>query len=122
MYHEYMDDNWLDRSAISLSGLCLVHCLAGSVLLAMASSIGGLWSHDVHAVGLAIAMPLAGIALWRGARLHGRWAAVGLGGIGVLLMLWALLQAHGHPAEIWLTVGGVALLATAHLLNLRWKA
>ena len=31
----------LDRLAITLSGLCLVHCLATAVLLALASALSG---------------------------------------------------------------------------------
>lgn len=117
-----MHDSWIDRSAVSLSGLCLVHCLIGSLLLVAVSGVGGFWSHNVHAIGLVIAMPLAGVALYRGAREHGRWLVAGLGLAGVTLMAAALFQGHGNPSEVVMTVCGVSLLASAHLLNLRWKA
>ncbi len=111
---------WLDRSALTLSGLCLVHCLAGSVLLAVASVGGGFFSHELHAVGLALALPLAVFALWRGARRHGRRAVLVLGGCGVSLMAASLAVGHGS-SETMLSVTGVSLLAAAHLLNLRWS-
>ncbi len=117
-----MPDSWMDRSAISLSGLCLVHCLVGSLLLVAMSGVGGFWSHNVHAIGLLIAVPLAGVALYRGVRAHGRWVVGVLGLAGVALMAAALLQGHGDPSEVVMTVCGVTLLASAHLLNLRWKA
>ena len=112
---------WLDRSAMGLSGLCVVHCLAGSVLLAGLSATGGLWNHEVHAIGLALALPLAAFALIRGVRLHHRHLVAILGGLGLLLMAGSLAIAHGTVAEIAVSVAGVLSLATAHLLNLRWS-
>lgn len=112
---------WLDRSAISLSGLCLLHCLAGSLVLSLAATTGGLLSHDVHAVGFAVAAPLAGFALWRGVLLHQRGAVLVLGVAGLALMLGSLTIAHGTAGEIAVSMIGVALLALAHLLNLRWS-
>lgn len=115
--------NWIDRSALGLSGLCLVHCLAGSLLLAVLSATGGMfWSHQVHMVGLAAAMPLAAFGLYRGVRRHGRWLIAALGGMGLGFMAGALLTAHGASAEVFYTVIGVSLLGGAHLLNLRWSA
>ncbi len=109
----------LDRSAMTLSGLCLVHCLAGSLLLTAASLSAGLLSHNIHAVGLAIALPLAAFALWRGVTVHGRVAIAALGAAGITLMAASLLLGHGKPGEILLSVFGVALLGSAHWWNLR---
>jgi len=114
---------WIDRSALGLSGLCLVHCLAGSLLLAVLSAGGGfMWSHNIHMIGLAIALPLAAVGLWRGVQRHGRWLVAAVGGLGVGLMAGALFAAHGAAAELFYTVLGVTLLGGAHLLNLRWSA
>jgi hypothetical protein len=47
----------LDRMAIGLSGLCLVHCVATTVLLALLASAGGvLGAPIIHEVGLSLAM------------------------------------------------------------------
>jgi uncharacterized membrane protein len=113
---------WIDRSALGLSGLCLVHCLVGSLLVAALSATGGIWSHQIHMVGLAIAIPLAGFGLWRGIQKHGRWLVAAVGGLGLGLMAGALFAAHGAAAEVFYTVLGVSLLGLAHLLNLRWSA
>lgn len=113
---------WIDRSALGLSGLCLVHCLAGSLLFAVMSIGGGLWSHNVHMIGLAMALPLAAFGLWRGVQLHGRWLVAAVGGLGIGLMAGALFAAHGAAAEVFYTVLGVSMLGVAHLLNLRWSA
>lgn len=114
-----MRETWIDKSAVSLSGLCLVHCLAGSLLLILASSAGGLFNHWIHAIGLMIAMPLAAVGLWRGWRRHRRGGIVALGGLGLALMAAGLVVGHGNMAEIVLTVAGVTLLGGAHLFNLR---
>ena len=50
-------DPRLDRMAMALSGLCLVHCVATAVLLALLSAAGGLLgSPIIHEVGLTFAM------------------------------------------------------------------
>lgn len=90
------------------------------MLLAAASVGGGFFSHRVHAVGLALALPLAVFALWRGVAQHGRRVVVILGGVGVGLMAASLAVGHGS-SETMLSVSGVTLLAAAHLLNLRWS-
>ena len=66
----------LDRLAIGLSGLCLLHCMAGFVLLSLFALSGDWLDHRVHVVGLVLAMPLAAVALWRGFRQHGRLPSV----------------------------------------------
>ena len=55
---------FMDRVAIGLSGLCLVHCLASTILLAMLASAGGmLLDPIVHEVGLMFAIGLGLVAL-----------------------------------------------------------
>ncbi len=106
---------------MGLSGLCVVHCLAGSVLLAGLSVTGGLWNHEFHAIGLALALPLAAFALLRGVRIHQRYVVTVLGGVGLALMAASLMFAHGSVTEIAVSITGVLLLASAHLLNMRWS-
>ncbi|GGI76731.1 hypothetical protein GCM10007973_11990 [Polymorphobacter multimanifer] len=109
----------LDRAAILLSGLCLVHCLAGALLVAGLTLAGGWMSHDVHAIGLALALPLAAVALWRGFRLHGRVAVLLLGAAGIGLMAASVFMEHAEHAELTLSVAGVIVLALAHLWNMQ---
>lgn len=118
---ESRPQDWIDRSALTLSGLCLVHCLAGSLLLALVSIGGGIFSHDIHAVGLAFALPLAAFGLWRGVQRHRRAWVLFPGVAGLALMAASLWLAHGYFAEVAATVAGVTLLGAAHLLNLRWS-
>lgn len=111
--------SWLDRVAIGLSGICLVHCLASAVVLTLLASAGGLLLHPlVHEIGLALAIVLAAVALGRGWLQHRavRPALVGLAGLG--LMAGALTVHHGL-GETALTIVGVGLVALGHHLNRR---
>ena len=107
----------LDRLAIGLSGLCLVHCLTTAVLLAMVSAAGGfLGAPIVHEVGLTLAMLLGAIALGRGVLDHGFVLPSAVGGLGLAIMGAALTLPHdGREAAI--TMLGVLVLALGHRLN-----
>lgn len=110
-------DTRLDRLAIGLSALCLVHCLATTVLFALLASAGGvLGSPIIHEVGLVLATGFGVIAFGRGILRHRRTVPVLLGGLGLATMAAALAMPHGG-AETLCTLVGVALLAFAHHLN-----
>ena len=112
---------WLDRSAIGLSGLCLVHCLAFPVIIALLPAMAPILPQQpwVHPAILATALPLAGLALWRGWRRHHDLRPGLLGVVGLNLMGAGLAVGEGRSMETILTVIGGLLLATAHALNWR---
>jgi hypothetical protein len=107
----------LDRMAIGLSGLCLVHCLATSVLLALVASAGSiLGAAWIHEVGLGLAMIMGAIALGRGVVEHGYSMPSAVGGLGLGVMAGALTLPH-DGTEALFTVVGVGILALGHRLN-----
>jgi peptidoglycan/LPS O-acetylase OafA/YrhL len=112
---------WIDISALGLSGLCLVHCLGGGLLLTVvaALSLQAPDAHDAHIALLAVAAPLALFAFWRGWSKHRRHEPAVLGFVGVALMTLALLQAHGNSSEVILTLIGALLLGLGHIQNLK---
>jgi hypothetical protein len=107
----------LDRLAIGLSGLCLVHCLASAVLLgllsAAGSALGAAW---IHEVGLSLAMMLGAIALGRGVMEHGFMMPSAVGALGLGVMAGALTLPHDGSEALY-TVIGVGILALGHELN-----
>jgi hypothetical protein len=114
-----MREGAMDRLAIGLSGLCLVHCLASAVFFAMLASAGGILLHPViHEVGLAIAIGLGVIALGRGIFEHGFMMPSAIGGLGLGVMAGALTLPH-DGSEMLYTIAGVAILALGHDLNRR---
>ena len=107
----------LDRLAIGLSGLCLVHCLATSVLLALVASAGGLLGSPwIHEAGLMLAMVMGALALGRGIVEHGYMMPSSIGALGLGVMAGALTLPH-DGGEALFTVVGVAILALGHRLN-----
>ena len=107
----------MDRVAMTLSGLCLVHCLTTALLLGTLSTVGGLLgSPIVHEAGLVLALGLGVVALGNGILQHGRFLPPSIGGLGIGAMAAALTLPHGG-SEMVATMIGVALLATGHFLN-----
>ena len=108
----------LDGIAMSLSGLCLVHCLATAVALAFLSAAGGyLGSPVIHEVGLTLAMLLGAIGLGRGILEHGFMMPSAVGGLGLGVMAGALSLPHDGTEALFTHVG-VMVLALGHRLNL----
>ncbi|MBA3526395.1 MAG: MerC domain-containing protein [Pseudomonadota bacterium] len=107
----------LDRLAITISGVCLVHCLATAVLLAALATAGGmLGAPIIHEVGLTLAMLLGAISLGRGVVEHGFMMPVAVGALGLGVMAGALQLPHGGGEEMF-TMLGVGVLALGHRLN-----
>ncbi len=109
----------LDRVGVVLSGLCALHCVAGLLLVA-GLGLGGevLLAPVIHRVGLALAIVVGSVTLVLGVVRHGDPVPLQVGAAGIGLMALALFVGHG-TAEGVLTIMGVALLAWAHLRNLR---
>ncbi len=107
----------LDRMAIGLSGLCLVHCIATTALLAAVATAGGaLGAEWIHEVGLVLAMIMGAVALGRGIFEHGYMMPSAVGGLGLGVMAGAVTLPHG-PSEAIYTMMGVVILALGHRLN-----
>ena len=108
----------LDRIAMGLSGLCLVHCVASAVLLGLLASAGGLLGKPIiHEVGLTLAMIIGAVALGRGVREHGFFlpAAVGMSGLFVMAYALTLRETGFEPVY---SMTGVMILALGHRLNI----
>ncbi|MET4666141.1 hypothetical protein ABIC17_003069 [Sphingomonas sp. PvP056] len=113
-----------DNMAIGLSGLCVVHCIASSIFLALAASAGGLLLNPLfHEIGLTIAIGFGVIALGRGIFTHGYMmpAVVGSAGLGMMAGAISLPHDVNGLETVW-TLIGVATLALGHDLNRRAAA
>lgn len=107
----------LDRLAVGLSGVCIVHCVATVVLLGLFSAAGGfLGAPLIHEAGLILAMSIGTFALGRGIFDHGYMLPSAVGGLGLGVMAGALELPHDGN-EALATVVGVAILALGHQLN-----
>ncbi len=109
----------LDAAAISLSGACFVHCLilpfAAGALPLLGTFAQAEW---VHWVFVAVAAPVAAIALWPAIlRRPVPWLIPFGGMIGVALLVCGALDLPNHLWGAGLTVAGGLSLAAAHVMN-----
>lgn len=109
----------LDRLAIGLSGLCLLHCIGTLLFVAtMASASSFLLAPEFHEIGLALALAIGTVALGHGLLVHRRPLPLAIGAVGLALMATALTLDHG-AGEALCTIAGVVLVAVGHHLNRR---
>ena len=119
MFAHAAQNGAMDRVAIALSGLCLVHCLASAIFVAMLASAGGLILDPiVHEVGLMLAIGLGVVALGRGIVDHGFMMPSAVGGLGLGVMAGSLMLDHSAYSTVY-TIVGVSILALGHDLNRR---
>jgi len=117
MLHLANNTGRLDRIAMGLSGLCLVHCVATAVLLGLLASAGGFLGQPIiHEVGLTLAMIIGAFALGRGVLEHGFMMPSAVGALGLGVMAGALSLPHDGREPVY-TVIGVMILALGHRLN-----
>ena len=109
----------LDRAGVLLSSLCAVHCVLGIVIVAGLGLGGGLLLDPIiHRVGLLLATLVAGVAIGIGAVQHRRALPFVVAMTGLTFMGGGLAVEHGIEEAV-LTIIGVTLVATGHVLNLR---
>lgn len=109
----------LDRAGIWISSLCLLHCLA-TIILVSALGVGGqfLLAPEIHRTGLVVALVVAAVAIGWGALRHRKAAPFVTAMMGLSFMGGALAVPHGIEEAV-LTIIGVTLVSTGHILNLR---
>lgn len=108
-----------DGVGLGIAGLCLLHCIATTVLLTLVASVGGMLLNPIiHEIGLFFAIIFGIIALGKGYRDHRVIMPAIVGSLGIAIMAAALTMPHGGAEIIW-TIIGVAFLSVGHLLNFR---
>ena len=119
-----MHRSHLDKTAIVLSGLCMIHCLAsvaGLFALGLLSAFGAM-DEVFHVAMLVLVVPVSVFALGLGYRHHRKLAIVltNLVALSLLCLLAAFEETlHGTLWEPVLTcVVGFCLVAT-HVANIR---
>jgi hypothetical protein len=105
----------LDASAIGLSGLCLIHCLALPVFTAVLPIAGTLAEAEwIHKLLVLLALPVSGLVVWTSLKTEQNILLIGCITAGLALLLGAVFIEVLHDVETLLTVAGASLLASAH--------
>lgn len=122
------DEAQADTLAAAISSLCLLHCLALPLVLAFAPAIHGLQSGAIHGPTwlhwalIGIAIPASIHALRKGYAIHANPVPWKIATLGFMMVASGAL-AHGFsPIEQVLTVGGGAIIASAHWRNWRSRS
>ena len=116
---------FLDRSAVGLSFLCVLHCLAVPVMLILTPSLVLLplfADERIHLLLVLLVLPTSTIALALGCRRHGFKHVLfwGFTGIAILIIAAALGEVWlNEYGEKTLTVLGSLLVAIGHIINFK---
>jgi hypothetical protein len=113
----------MEHAALGASFLCLLHCLAVPLLIAVLPALGSLLPTDTrfHLAMLAFAVPASGIALTSGQAQHGISWPLHTGLFGLFFLILGVLAFAGTWLETAFTVLGALFLAAAHIANLRLR-
>lgn len=110
-----------DAAGMLASGMCLVHCLALPLLVALFPLLGiGADDDAFHVTMVGVAVVAALLALAPGYRMHRRPMVAAAGATGLACLASAAFLVgprYGETAETCMTVMGAALISLAHLRN-----
>ena len=111
-----------DKSAISLSLLCALHCLLLPAAIVLYPSTLGFLPGDesVHFVLLFVVIPISAYALIKGGKVHKSRKVFITGISGLLALVAAVVLGHdivGEFGEKILTVLGSIIVIIAHIKN-----
>ncbi len=116
----HIPGNWLDGTAVALSALCLLHCLALPLVVAGLPFLAQFGEGHLHAQMLVVVLPLSVIAFGAGYRRHHDRRVIVSGVFGMLLLVFGATIAHdqlGLVADRTMTILGALVLGAAHLYN-----
>lgn len=118
MHQHVVPTSRLDRIAVGISGLCVVHCIATAVLVGLLASASGFLGRPIiHEIGLTLAMIVGAFALGRGYIEHGFMLPAAVGAMGLGAMAGALSLPEGGHEPLY-TIAGVLVVALGHRLNI----
>ena len=114
---------WWDRLGITLSIVCLVHCLVLPFAIVALPLVAARWldTSTFHTAMALALLPVALLAVVPALRMHGRISVAAAMAAGLSLLSTAAFAGEdllSHEWQIVLTVAGGAILVAAHAVNL----
>ena len=113
----------LDKFAVLLSGICILHCLITPIAITLLPIISlNAFFEDIlfHKMMLWLVLPTSCIALIIGCRQHRNWLIAGTGIAGMSILVVIAFFGHdllSHFGEKVMTMVGGIILAISHILN-----
>lgn len=113
-----------DKTAIRLSILCTLHCLAFPLILVLLPSVAVLQLNNeaFHLWIVLIVIPTSAYALTVGCKQHKRYHLLTLGLIGLGCLISAVVLGESLLGEVWekiLTSIGAGIITYGHYKNYR---
>lgn len=113
-----------DKTAISLSLLCTLHCLVLPLAAVLLPSVAALPLGDetFHLWMLVAVLPVSAYALTMGCKKHQRYRLLSIGSMGLVILGIAAFLGHeilGETSEKTLTLLGASIIALVHVWNYR---
>lgn len=125
MFKNYADI--ADKSAITLSILCLAHCALPIILyfaIPFFAGLAMLTDEIFHVWLLVLIMPISLVAIGLGYRRHRNATTLALALLGLGMISTATMVGHdliGHSLEIALTALGSVLVIYGHIRNIKLR-
>lgn len=116
-----------DKSAIVLSGICIVHCLLPillSLIIPYLAGLSFLTDEAFHVWTLVFIVPISIFAIGWGFYQHRNTPILAIALIGLSMIVMATLVGHdlfGHTYEVMLTIIGSLLIVYGHFKNLKLR-
>jgi hypothetical protein len=112
----------LDKSAMALSALCLVHCLALPVVTVFLPSmiVTAISQELFHSLMVICVIPISIFALTMGCKKHNKLSVALYGGVGLASLVAAVVFGESHLGETGekvMTAIGTLMIAFAHFQN-----
>ena len=115
----------LDKIAVFLSGVCVLHCLITPILITLLPIFAlNTFAEDLifHQLMLWLVLPISAVALFIGCRRHRDWLIASSGLLGMTLLV--IIAFFGHDifsatGEKFATSIAGLILAGSHFLNYR---
>jgi len=113
-----------DKTAISLSLLCTIHCLALPLAVVLLPAIAALPLEDeaFHFWMVFAVVPISIYALTMGCKKHKNYRILLVGIIGLIILIATVFLGHNLLGETWekiFTVIGSVFIALGHFWNYR---
>ena len=117
-----ISNNYFDKSAITLSTLCLIHCLALPVITILLPNIIATTLNQelFHTVMVVFVVPISIYALVIGCKKHNKMYVAVYGSLGLAALLAAVIFGESHLGEIGekvMTTIGAIVIALVHIKN-----
>ncbi len=114
--------NISDKTAIGLSLICTIHCLALPALVVLVPSMSALPLNDemFHIWMVIAVIPISAYALTMGCKRHKNYAVIVTGLIGLMILILTAILGHDFLSETLektFTVIGAFIIVIAHVKN-----